>query len=226
LQVIVGGQASNVLTFLKPVPSFTTATQPRQYTGMHTVGGEDFSVVGIANIGVEPMNITIGGRRCVPKVPDRAIDNGLTGSLATYTLSCTTPAGVGANLPIVITTIGGSSRVNDDFLFTYAPPVLYASPVVQRVGFNGSMPGCCVGDTVVPTVGASVSFPGLELGGFSLASSVSAYLDEVIKRELNLCGDSDCPHRTQSALFAHSAEYCFDRHELHAKRRRIRDSAR
>jgi hypothetical protein len=167
-QVIVGGQASNILTFLKPVPSFTM-DQPRQYTGMSTLGGEYFEVVGMANIGVEPCNITIGGRQCAPVV--KTVTNGrlITDSLAIFTLSCNnTPAGVGANLPIIVSTTGGSSRVNTAFLYSYASPTLYSTPVVEPDG-----------SALIPTVGASVVLSGINLGGTALTSNIAAYLDEV-----------------------------------------------
>lgn len=55
-----------------------------------------------------------------------SIENNLSPSdpSASFTLSCTTPPGVGAGLPIVLKTGGGMSPVDNSFLFSYAPPVL------------------------------------------------------------------------------------------------------
>lgn len=42
VQVVVGGVASNTLVFRKPVPAFPE--QPRPYTNMSTLGGQNFKV--------------------------------------------------------------------------------------------------------------------------------------------------------------------------------------
>jgi hypothetical protein len=51
IQVFVGGVGSNVLTFSKPVPNFAASAQPRIYSGMSALGGEDFKVVGVLSVG-------------------------------------------------------------------------------------------------------------------------------------------------------------------------------
>lgn len=50
-----------------------------------------------------------------------------------------TPAGVGAALPVVLVTAGGSSPVDSSFLFSYAPPQLNSDPALLAVG-NGTSP--------------------------------------------------------------------------------------
>jgi hypothetical protein len=97
---------------------FHVIAQPRLYTGMSSQGGDPFKIVGVLSVGQENINITIGGAPCSGVT--KTIDNGrpITDPEATFTLSCFTPAGVGKNLPIILTTLGGSSRVDPDFLFS------------------------------------------------------------------------------------------------------------
>ena len=135
--------------------------QPNAYFNMRTTGNDPFTVVGVIGIGTEPVSISIGGRvrlaqlcyriNANPSCPNAtlqactdvrsSVDNGLppTNPDATFTLTCNTPAGVGSALPIVLTTVGGSSPVDSAFLFSYAPPELTGVPSLLAVG-NATSP--------------------------------------------------------------------------------------
>lgn len=92
---------------------------------------------------------------------------------------------VGKGLPITLTTLGGSSRANSDFLFSYAPPRLDNNPTLVTVG-NSSVTGRrsrflqSIGSALIPTVGGVISLTGSNLGGFSLTSSVIATIDAAV----------------------------------------------
>ena len=148
--------------------------QGRTFTGMSTGGGDPFSIVHVADVGTEPVNITIGGAQCTGLT--KTIDNGLaiTDSLVTVTLSCLTPPGVGRQLPIIITTLGGSSYVDPAFLFSYAPPSLIADPSLVSARLRRLQ---VLGGPLVPTLGGTVSFDGYNLGGLALTSDIVASLD-------------------------------------------------
>jgi hypothetical protein len=164
VQVIVGGVGSNTLSFLKPVPFFSGRTQTRAYAGMSTAGGQSLVITGVSGIGSEPVYIYIGYypsgwlcpadpafrkllRCCVFLLFTIAVcypfssaapfpDNGKPPSdpLATFTLTCITPPGVGARLPVILKTTGGLSPIDETFLFSYSPPTLSGSPTLIGLG--------------------------------------------------------------------------------------------
>lgn len=135
---------------------------------MSTAGGDKFSIAGISGISSEPVGSVqvfigskvsgascccVGGPALVPaaRAPPSSQqctsvevkpDNGLpppTDPSVSCTVICTTPAGVGADLPITLKTLGGTSPVDDSFLFSYAAPTIYSDVVVLATG-NATSP--------------------------------------------------------------------------------------
>lgn len=187
---------------------------------MRTEGGETFAIVGVVGIGTEPVQVYIGGRVRVSAYPQspaqgahpvarlqacasvtKTPENGLPAANpdATFTLSCITPPGVGASLPVVITTAGGSSPVDSSFFCSYAPPSLNNDPIVLTVGNATSQQrllqvsrycvasdSCvltpswfvqAVGGSLIPTVGGLIRLTGSFLGGTTLTSNIVILLD-------------------------------------------------
>ncbi|RYE82889.1 MAG: hypothetical protein EOO65_04810, partial [Methanosarcinales archaeon] len=135
VQVVVDGVGSNVINFRKPVPNFNSLTGQGSWTGMDTAGGELFFIAGVRDVGSVPtanIRVIIGEGNCtgLSKAVDGdncvelGVDPASPGAEAcrTYRLSCTTPPGVGTGLGIFIAIPGGTSRVDPNFVFSYAPP--------------------------------------------------------------------------------------------------------
>ena len=152
---------------------------------MSTLGGELFYIRGvysIAYVDASLIAILIGGRVCTNLTKfnrqDLSSQYGISSSspLAsqywTYDLMCSTPAGVGTNLPILIQVPGGLSAANPNFVFSYAPPnisaiVDFLNPSISytSMGPSGSpMNG-------IPTIGCSVTIQGSNFGNPSLLVS-------------------------------------------------------
>ena len=110
-------------------------------------GGSAFFIAGVASLATvanSQINILFGPFACLnvtkaqdgdlsaqygvsPFMPDGVTVNPLASQYYTYRVSCTTPPGVGAGLPIRISvTGGGTSAVDPNFVFSYAAPSISA----------------------------------------------------------------------------------------------------
>jgi hypothetical protein len=93
VQVVVGGQASNIAPFSKPVPNINALVAQGSWTAMDTRGGETMWIAGVLDLGLLPASVTIGGRLCTNLT--RFVDNGQppTSNTASFTIVFNTPAG-------------------------------------------------------------------------------------------------------------------------------------
>jgi len=155
-----------------------------------TRGGTYFFIAGVSSVADTPvasMLILIGGRKCVnlTKAQDGdlgaqyGIDPGspLASQYLTFRLSCVVPAGVGSNLPILISTGLGLSQDNPNFRLGYAPPAVsgivdwampslsYTSPVDPATSLQISG---------VPTLGRKVTIVGSNFGAAALVTGTPA----------------------------------------------------
>lgn len=98
LQVLVGGQASNVVSFSKPVPNINALVAQGSWTAMDTRGNESMWIAGVLNLGTLPFSVTIGNRLCWNY--SSYVDNGMpaTSSEASFTITFNTPAGEPSSL--------------------------------------------------------------------------------------------------------------------------------
>jgi len=135
-------------------------------------------------VAVEDISIFIGTRNCtgVRKLPEDANDPDVVPGM--MRLECTTPAGVGANLPVIISVPGAQSRANSEIKFSYAPPVITDVVLVSSLA-PGSPDTAGPGDSLlsmdptrtwrlqlgVPTAGATVALRGSGFGEPSLGGS-------------------------------------------------------
>ena len=131
------------------------------------------------------VTVSIGGRQCtnVTLTPyEDQLPAGVppTSALAneykTFTISCSTPPGVGSNLPILITTPGGTSQDDPNFRFSYSAPTItdvvdngacgtsaaasFLTPVVAATGLSAYG---------IPTLGCSVKLVGSNFGSAAIA---------------------------------------------------------
>ena len=98
VQVVVGGQASNLAPFSKPVPNIDARVTQGSWTAMDTRGGELMWIGGVLDlVGVPPASLTtavsIGGRPST--MINMTVDNGLraTDPAVSFRLYFLTPAG-------------------------------------------------------------------------------------------------------------------------------------
>jgi hypothetical protein len=131
--VVVGGQASDPRSFLRPVPNINALSTQGTWNGLDTVGGDIFYISGVMDITGETIRISIGGRDC--RYQGRVIDNGLneTNPQVSYRVYCITPPGVGsAELnPVVISSETGNSSTATSLRVQYMPPRLDAITISQ-----------------------------------------------------------------------------------------------
>ncbi|RYY32235.1 hypothetical protein EON62_05600, partial [archaeon] len=189
VQVVVDGIASNGFKFSKAVPSFDGLTGQGSWTGMDTAGGEAFYVAGVAEVGqyaTDEISIMIGGHNCTGLSKSVDGDNCAAQGIdpdspaadqcRTYRLSCTTPPGVGTGLGIFITVPSGTSRVDPNFVFSYAPP-----SVSEVLEFSDASKSYKVvnGEGIqvhgMPTVGTRLVIQGRNFGrqGFNESATAS-----------------------------------------------------
>lgn len=116
VQVIVGGQASNIAPFSKPVPNIDARVAQGTWTAMDTRGGQLMWIGGVLDlVGVPPASLTtavsIDGRPCT--MLNMTVDNNLlpTNPSVSFRLYFLTPAGAlmaaqlkGAHIGTVIVT--------------------------------------------------------------------------------------------------------------------------
>jgi hypothetical protein len=144
-----------------------------------TRGGQYFYVAGVLSIHSIPssqISITIGGRLCTQlnktKDGDLSVQYGvpsnspIASQYYTYKLECFTPAGVGKDLPIIISTgPGQNSQDNPNFRFSYAPPT-----ITGIIDAPNNIPDNTVSYTAsgtvngIPTVGRRVRILGSNFG--------------------------------------------------------------
>jgi len=187
VQVVVSGQASNVVSFSQPVPSFDALSSDQgEWSGMDPRGGEAFYISGVQDVHTFPessISIDVGGRACLDV---RRILTGqvLFGGTAVQLsrIQCTTPPGVGTALPITVVIDPGSgaqpiqSRVDSAFTFSYA------APVVRRIVMKDDPTRVVFGpgkNDDIPTVGAVVILEGSGLGTPALDPGLSVVVDTV-----------------------------------------------
>lgn len=177
MRVVVGGQVSNERPFSRPVPGIASLVGQGAWSDMKTEGGQAFFVAKVVEIGRnDPLVVTIGGRVC--PYADREQDGVNPES---YVIRCTTPAGVGANLPVLIT-VAGSAESRTLFSFSYARPSLSQ----LRLG-NGTDSGASSlralqapsggyvlpGTPLIPTLGTVVAVRGSNLGTADLSPATA-----------------------------------------------------
>jgi sugar lactone lactonase YvrE len=144
-----------------------------------TRGGQYFYVAGVMSIHSVPssqISITIGGRLCTQlnktKDGDLSVQYGVSpnspiaSQYYTYKLECFTPAGVGKDLPIIISTgPGQNSQDNPNFRFSYAPPT-----ITGIIDAPNNVPDNTVSYTAsgtvngIPTLGRRVRILGSNFG--------------------------------------------------------------
>jgi len=178
---IAAGIDPALITALIPPSSISkmvgTETVPTGGT-LSTAGGDPFyigNIMSIATVDLSEIMILIGYRNCtnLTKTLDGDLssqygvppDSPLAVQYKTYRIDCLTPPGAGKGVPIIVVVPGGQSRVNDQFLFSYAPPsisdavdvvyptVSYLSPKINGVSLNG-----------IPTVGTDIILKGQNFG--------------------------------------------------------------
>ena len=98
VQVVVGGQTSNVAPFSKPVPNIDARVAQGSWTAMDTRGGQLMWIGGVLDlVGVPPASLTtavsVDGRPCT--MLNMTVDNGLlpTNPSVSFRLYFLTPAG-------------------------------------------------------------------------------------------------------------------------------------
>jgi hypothetical protein len=181
--VVVGGIASTPKAFKKPVPNLSNLVTQLAWVDKSTQGGEHFTVLGVLDIGIEPVTIKIGTQSCSNVVRRVTNDKPPTDPAAIFSLDCVTPAGVGKDLPVLIGSLGGMSRRDSALTFSYAAPQLldlYTGGIRRLTSRSVYLP------RFIPTLGANVSIMGRNLGNAELASIFDAsyggtsalYLDE------------------------------------------------
>ena len=94
VQVVVGNQVSNTMSFSKPVPNINALVSQGSWTAMDTRGNQTMWIAGVLDLGTLPASVTIGGRPCTNLT--RFVDNGLaeTAPSASFTIVFFTPAGM------------------------------------------------------------------------------------------------------------------------------------
>lgn len=112
------------------------------------------------DIGVQPLNISIGGRECVYQ--DRIVDNGRQPNEqgASFTVYCITPAGVGQGLPVLITSFGLTSAALDSLTLSYAPPRIANVTLDVPAGGRRRLQDAAGLPDGIPTLGANVTVRG------------------------------------------------------------------
>jgi len=178
VEIRVSGIASNIRYFSKPVPNFNALVGQDTFVNMDTVGSQPLTIHAVADIGLEPVNITVGGRQCTNIT--RAVDNGVlpTDSDATFTLTCKTPEGVGLGNFIIVTALGGSSRADSSFVLDYAPPTITS---IERVSDGTSYVAGIANSATIPTLGEIVRIRGMNLGTSYLDPQALFMIDNMIK---------------------------------------------
>lgn len=183
VQVFVGGQASNVAPFSKPVPNIDARVAQGSWTAMDTRGGQLMWIGGVLDlVGVPPASLTtavsIDGRPCT--MLNMTVDNGLlpTNPSVSFRLYFLTPAGAlscarnacgsnvsflrsslrsdagfGQNLPVVISQLSAASRSENNILFNYAPPVITDVTPTPSISDSRRL---ALGSGI-PTLGANVT---------------------------------------------------------------------
>jgi hypothetical protein len=155
-----------------------------------TTGGTRFFINNVQSIADTPtsdIKILIGGRFCSNITKFQDGDNGplyqippsspIAAQYLTFRLTCTVPPGVGANLPILISTGLGFSRDNPDFRFSYAAPTildvvddLTGNSILTPVLFDGT------GRSVlgISTLGGRIRILGNNFGDSATVTTTSA----------------------------------------------------
>ena len=158
--ITVGGQVSNAFRFRKPVPNLSNLVTQPTWAGMDTRGGELFYILGVLDIGVEPITVTIGGSECENNT--RAVTNGkgMTDPDAMFTVTCITPPGVGMARPVVITSLGGSSSAAGGSVVQFS----YAAPTLSDMVLGGVPSRRLAVPAGVPTLGSVITLSGNYFG--------------------------------------------------------------
>jgi hypothetical protein len=179
VQIVVAGVGSNIVSFSAPVPNFQALQGQGSWDDMDTAGGESFYIAGVSDVGGAPLNalqILIGGADCLNLARTQdgdhcaalgiASDSPLAINCKTYRLTCSTPPGIGRNLPIIVGVPGGQSRADSSFLFSYGAPVI--TDVIEAATGMSLMAGL-LSSSGVPTTGGEVILVGRNFGNASLA---------------------------------------------------------
>jgi hypothetical protein len=178
IHVEVGGVASNFMSFVRPTPNIDALLGQGDWSSMDTRGGQPFFIAGVKDIvGInDTVDVLIGGRLCTDRWG--YIDNGLPldNPEAAFTLRCTTPAGVGSDLPIIMKYLDTSSRDDSNFRLNYAPPTIsvahqvYVSTVAQAAAIQSGdlpLPDLSRNFSIaggIPTIGGVVILDGINFG--------------------------------------------------------------
>lgn len=105
--VTVAGQVSTNNLPFSYVPPFISSISPLTAP---TQGGAQLAITG-TSLGVSDIVVTVGGQPCAVQV-----------ATSHTQITCTLPAGQGANLPVIVTT--GSQASNTNVFFSYSPPTI------------------------------------------------------------------------------------------------------
>ena len=150
LAVAAGVAPATITVIIDPAsivaPPPTSSTQYSGAVTQPTRGGAPFYIAGVASlstVAASDISVLFGPFACLNVT--KAQDDDLSaqygvdpaGPLAsqywTYRISCTTPPGVGADLPIRVTAAGlGASAADPNFVFSYAAPAI--TGVVDAAG--------------------------------------------------------------------------------------------
>jgi hypothetical protein len=171
VQLVVGGQESNIATFSKPVPNINALVMQGTWTAMDTRGGQRMWIAGVYNLGATlPVSVTIGGRLCTNLT--RFVDNNqpADADTASFTIVFYTPAGFGQNLPVIIYVLSAESRSDNGIIFSYARPRISGLSLTsvgsRRLALSDG----------VPTLGANLTITGTDFSSDAFLT-VSVSLD-------------------------------------------------
>ena len=168
-------------------PASISAPPPTTVTlsagsALPTRGGSPFWINGVASlfsVAASQISVLLGPFTCLnvskqqdgdlsadygvsPFLPDGVTANPLASQFYTYRVTCTTPPGVGAGLPIRISVVGGGTSAADpNFAFSYAAPNITAvvdagGAAPQSYAYTAASAATAVGATSgFPTVGTA-----------------------------------------------------------------------
>ena len=198
VQVTVYGNSaaysSNVASFSGPAPAISSLAAQVPVVGQSTTGGSPFSISGVVSLATvlaSNVSILFGPFACL------GLSMVLDGNLAmqfnvstvspiysqydTYRLDCVTPPGVGANLPVLVSSVGvGTSAANGNFTFSYAAPIISsvrdasgASPL--SYGYTAATGPSAAGLPTVGTAAGALALAGQNLGTEALIQQLCLY---------------------------------------------------
>ena len=187
-------------------------------SAMKTSGGDDFLIKGVmslATVSASQIAIYIGPFQCVNIVKSVGsfvggdygvnIGDAIASEYFTYDLSCKTPPGIGAKLPIRVKVPGGVSAADPNFVFTYTAPTIsdiesvdgLTSYVALKDQFKQPVNGFAT------TGGSTAVIKGTDLGTFSQIALVCGLKSAVWTMDppmITPCSNAEVFSTSQSAF--------------------------